>query len=59
MYILKVNLLHRKGSILNAPVRRAGHERNSQILMGRERLEKVLVRENERGKDEYNRNRPP
>lgn len=43
--------------MFNAPARRAEHERNSQVLMGRERLERVLVWENEIGKDEYNWNK--
>lgn len=43
MYILEVNLLRRQASILNAPVRSAGRERNRRIVMGREGLERVLV----------------
>lgn len=43
MPILKVNLLHRQGGVLNAPGRRTGCESNSQVSMGRERLERALV----------------
>lgn len=38
MYVRKVNPSHRQGGALSTPVRRAGHKRNSQILMGREGL---------------------
>lgn len=60
MYISKViYYIGRTVYMLNVPARRAEHERNSQVLMDRERLERVLVGENETGKYEYNWNRPP
>lgn len=48
--------------MLNAPARRAGHERNRQILMGREEgtssKNKSSGWENETGKGGYIQNRP-